>query len=79
MCDAKGDIQKVMMDASEPFDALEGHFTYMLPNESTVLSARPRGAANKQNRDNISKMTPGWNAFRVEGYWRDKLQSRQSH
>ncbi len=51
MCDAKGDGQKVMMDASEPLDASEAsvRLIHMLHNESVVLSARLCGAANKQN------------------------------
>jgi hypothetical protein len=61
MCNAKGDGQTVMMDASEPLmrrkRASEIN-TYMLHNESPVLSARPCGAANKQNRDKAPQRYP---------------------
>jgi hypothetical protein len=43
MCDAKGDERKVMSAASNRLDAPEASVrdTYMLHNESAMLSARP--------------------------------------
>jgi len=56
MCDAKGDGQKMVMGwmRASPLmcrKRVSEINTYMLHNESAVLSTGPCGAANKQNRD----------------------------
>ena len=62
MCDAKGDERKVMMDASKPLDASEASVreinTYMLHNESAVLSARPLREQQISRRDKAPQRYP---------------------
>jgi hypothetical protein len=46
-------MDRRIMDASEPLDASEASVrdnTYMLHNQLAMLSVRPCGAANKQQR-----------------------------